>query len=130
MSVTYTWDLLPPSGTLTPLPDVGTYVEQTPTGTDPRKFQLVRGIKFANAPGGRSELASTAPAGQSHVSSGEGQHQPDEINANGRYSGAIKFKHRDYRKFPVPRSVSNSATNQGRDEFGNPVFSFTGKRSS
>lgn len=127
MAVTYSWDLVP-SFTLGPLPDPGSYVAQVPAGRDPRKFQFERGIKFANVPGGRADFVVHGGPRVYHVNSvGNVRQLPfDTIRRDGMYSGAIKFRFRNYRNTPVPASV-NKIESRSIDAFTNPVFDFTGR---
>lgn len=75
---------------------------------DPRKtLQFTRGLRFGNVPEGRSELVIYPGSGRvAHVNTVETvQNRPAAICLNGRYSGAIKYRFRDLRKFPVPVSI-------------------------
>lgn len=128
MPISYSWELETggPSGSL-PVP--GPFVPSLPQfGADPRKSQFERGIKFANVPGARSDMVK-APASQvQHVNTVSNviQNPIGKIESDGNYSGAIKYRFRDYRRFPVPASVNRSEV-RDTDEFGNPIFPFTGK---
>jgi hypothetical protein len=128
MPTSYSWEL-DSGGNTGSLPQPGPFVPPLPSfGSDPRKLQFERGIKFANVPGARSDMVN-APASQvQHVNTVSSvlQGSIGEIERDGLYSGAIKYRFRDYRKFPVPKSVSPSET-RDVDQFGNPIFPFTGK---
>ena len=65
----------------------------------------VRGIRWANAPGGRADLVEGDERG--HRTSGVcvPASLPASLSINGMYSGSIKFRFFDLRKFPVPAKV-------------------------
>ena len=127
MPVSYSWDLVatPLSGSP---PNVGTYVPTVPTGRDPRRDQFERGIKFANVPGGRADFVVHGGPRVYHVNSIPNIYlgPSDVLVDSGRYSGVVKFRFRDYRRFPMPDSV-NKNEYRSLDEVGNPVFPFTGR---
>lgn len=108
MPTSYSWNLVaePLSGSL---PNPGTYV--TPTklyGHDARKDQFVRGIKFANVPGGRADFVVHGGARVKHVNSVQNimQDPSDHGIRVGTYSGAIKFRFRNYKNFSVPAIIN------------------------
>lgn len=93
-----------------------TFTFQIPQGPNPGVVtfergplaqQFERGIKFANVPGGRPEfLWDGGDDRVAHVNSVLGVNDGQiGIKTDGHYSGAVKFRNRDYRKFPVPASV-------------------------
>jgi len=53
----------------------------------------------------------------------------DVIVEDGRYSGVVKFRFRDYRRFKMPDSINNLEF-RSSDRFTNPVFPFTGQYSA
>jgi hypothetical protein len=144
----YTWNFLttdPATGTL---PNHGPFVPQPLIGgSDQRKIQFERGIKFANVPGSQAKFIVHGGARVYHVNSvmtvlagppvihagdndsgnGGGHSTDSDRGGHGNgYSGAIKFRFRDYRKAPIPNSI-NVKENRGTDSFGNTIFEGTGQ---
>lgn len=71
-----------------------------------RALLTERGIRFANAPGGRSDLVVHGGERVQHINSvSTVMNLPASINREGTYSGVIKFRFRSYKSFPVPASV-------------------------
>lgn len=127
MPTSYSWDLTSPafSGSL---PNPGPYVASIPTGLDARKKQFERGIKFANVPGGRADFVVHGGPRVYHVNSVMTMLQTtsDRIERTGVYSGVVKFRFRNHRRFPVPASV-NKVEYRSCNEYTEPVFPFTGR---
>lgn len=127
MPASYSWNLVsaPLSGSP---PNVGTFVPQTPSGIDQRRKQFERGIKFANVPGGRADFVVHGGPRVHHVNSLLNVYQGpgDVLVDNGQYSGVVKFRFRDYRRFKMPDSI-NRIEFRSSDRFTNPVFPFTGQ---
>jgi len=66
-----------------------------------------RGIRWANAPDGRADLVTINGPSVWHVSNIQTViQQPALVERSGMYSGAIKFRYRSYRNFPVPISIN------------------------
>lgn len=133
MPTSYTWDLVetPLSGSP---PNPGPFVP-TPPGTvgiggsrDSRRDQFERGIKFANVPGGRADFVVHGGPRVYHVNGVPNvlQEAGEKIQRSGMYSGDIKFRFRNYRRFPVPASV-NKVEFRSSNRFTDPVFPFTGQ---
>lgn len=126
MPVAYSWDLVPVpfSGSA---PDPGVYVESTLRGTDARKNQFERGIKFANVPGGKAENVVHGGPRVWHVNSVQNLMQ-DPIDKSvvagpGTYSGAIKYRNRSYRKnVKLLPDVVSPKDGRNTDVFGNEQF--------
>lgn len=86
-----------------------------------------RGIGFANVPRGKSDLVVKEDSEHQFYTNSV---QPivnrpgDQLSSSGVYSGAVKFRFRNNRSFPVPSKVKNDS--RYLDQFGNPIFPFTG----
>ena len=87
-----------------------------------------RGIRFANVIRGKADFVVHGGPRVWYINSVQTVQSKtsDHLESSGMYSGAMKYRFRDYRKFKLPSSIGR---NDGTaiDEFGNPVFSFTGK---
>lgn len=126
MPVSYTWTLAedPPTGTVI---DPGPYVAQDPIfGTDARKRQFERGIKFANVPDGRADFVNHGGPRVRHINSASNvlQKPTDVFEKTNEYSGALKFRFRSYRSVPVPASVTG-VDYRSSDAFANPYSKYT-----
>lgn len=127
MPTSYSWEIIsaPLSGSS---PGPGVYVpQQAIFGTDPRKKQFERGIKFANAPGNRADMVVHGGPRVQHINSLDAAHMNPmkSIPRDGTYSGAMKFRFRSYRNFGVPSSV-NKVEYRSSDRYTNPILDGTG----
>lgn len=99
MSFPYTFSFQLPNAAVAPSEAV------LPRGA--RAAQFSRGIKFANVPGGRSDMVFHPGSGRvAHVNTVETVlNGPLGIEMSGNYSGAIKFRFRSYKEFPIPEKI-------------------------
>lgn len=75
----------------------------------PKVLTTERGIRWANAPGGRADLVDHGGERVKHVSSVQNVFSlPANINRLGTYSGAIKFRFRSYKSFAIPEKLNIS----------------------
>lgn len=88
-----------------------------------RNQQFVRGIKWANVPGGKAENASAGTSRVFHVNQVLGVLQ--ESTTKPDRSGVITFRHRQ-RVTQTPTSILHIDV-RSSDRFSNPVFPFTGR---
>jgi hypothetical protein len=127
----YSWTLIGDEVTGALPPNPGPPVPSYPTYQDSRKYQFERGIKFANVPGGRADNVIHGGPRVYHVNSVMCITQlpcdvarADDVNI----SGVIKFRFKRRHNSKMPDSIRHCDP-RGIDEYGNPVFSFTGKAS-
>ena len=127
MPTSYSWTLYeaPFSGSA---PEPAAATGELLFGTDARKKQFERGIKFANVPEGRAEFVVHGGPRVYHVNSVSNiiQEQDKLGQRADSYSGVVKFRFRNYRNYPVPLSI-NQVETRSSDRWSNPRFSFTGK---
>lgn len=73
------------------------------------RFDETSGIRFANVSDGKASNVSSVNGQVRHSNRVEpiSFDTSDKIEYDGRYSGVVKFRFRDYRNFPVPRKIRN-----------------------
>jgi len=104
-------------------PDPGPYVPSLPKLNDPRKRQFERGMKFANAPGGKADLVVHGGPRVYHINSvGTVQARPISDLGNDIGNGVVTRPAID----SIPETIKG--LDSSTDDYGNHVYFFTGPK--